>query len=75
MLAIDSGSSGPGSNPGIWAIHFILTAPLSTHEYKWVRANCLGNLTKMLEGYVRWINIPFGGIRILLVALAMDTYG
>ena len=31
-----------------WARHFILTSPLSTQEYKWVPANCQGNLTKML---------------------------
>ena len=30
--------------------HFTLRVPLSTQEYKWVRAKCQqGNLTKMLE--------------------------
>ena len=28
-----------------WARHFILTVPLSTQVYKWVPANCWGNLT------------------------------
>ena len=28
-----------------WARHFTLTVPLSTQEYKWVPANCWGNLT------------------------------
>ena len=29
-----------------WARNFTLTVPLSTEEYKWVPANCQGNLTK-----------------------------
>ena len=28
-----------------WARHFTLTMPLSTQVYKWVPANCWGNLT------------------------------
>ena len=28
-----------------WARHFTLTVPLSTLVYKWVPANCWGNLT------------------------------
>ena len=28
-----------------WARHFTLTVPLSTQVYKWVPANCRGNLT------------------------------
>ena len=49
---LDSGLRGPGSSPGrvivlcSWARHFTLTVPLSTQEYKWVLANCQGNLTK-----------------------------
>ena len=30
-----------------WARHFPLTVPLSTQVYKWVLANCWGNLTKL----------------------------
>ena len=54
-LVWDSGSRGPGLSPGwvivlcSWARHYIqctLTVPLSTQEYKWVLANCEGNLTK-----------------------------
>ena len=30
-----------------WARHFTLTVPLSTQVYKWVPANCWGNLTKL----------------------------
>ena len=29
-----------------WAKYFTLTVHLSIHEYKWVPANCQGNLTK-----------------------------
>ena len=32
-----------------WARHFTLTVPLSTQEYKWVPANCWGNLTNRGE--------------------------
>ena len=30
-----------------WARHFTLTVPLSTQVYKWVPANCWGNLAKL----------------------------
>ena len=30
-----------------WARHFTLTVPLSTQVYKWVPANCWGNLAKI----------------------------
>ena len=45
VSALDSGSSGPGSDPGrghcvvTWARHFTLTVPLSTQVYKLVPAN------------------------------------
>ena len=32
-----------------WARHFTLTVPLSFQVYKWVRANCWGNLTNCGE--------------------------
>ena len=32
-----------------WARHFTLTVPLSTQVYKWVPANCWGNLTNCGE--------------------------
>ena len=54
VSALDYGSRGPGSSPGqvivlcSWARYFNLTVPLSTQEYKWVPANCQGNLTKIL---------------------------
>ena len=48
--ALDSGLSGPSSCIGriivlcSWTRHFTLTVPLSTQAYKWVPANCQGNL-------------------------------
>ena len=48
----DSRSRGLGLSPGrvivlcSWARHFTLTVPLSSQEYKWVPANCEGNLKK-----------------------------
>ena len=44
-----------------WTIHFTLTVPLFTQEYKWVPANCQGSLTKMLEGNLEWTSIPSRG--------------
>ena len=43
-------ASGPGSSPGrghcvVFLGKTLLTVPLSTQEYKWVPANCWGNLT------------------------------
>ena len=52
VSALDSGPKGPSSSPGqvivlcSWARRFTITVPLSTQEYKWVPANCQGNLTK-----------------------------
>ena len=52
VSVLDSGASGPGSSPGQghravfrWARHFTLTVPLYAQVYKWVPANCWGNLT------------------------------
>ena len=42
-----------------WARHSTLTAPPSTQEYKWVPANCWGNLT--------------GGVEILLAASCYEN--
>ena len=51
VSALVPGDSDPGSSPG-WGhcVLFLgknltLTVPLSTQEYKWVPANCWGNLT------------------------------
>ena len=51
-----------------WARHFTLTVPLSTKEYKWVPANCWGNL-KNCWG-VTWDGLAPrpGGVEILLAA-------
>ena len=50
VSALVYGSRGPGSSPGrvivlcSWARYFTLTVPLSTQDYKWVPANCQGNI-------------------------------
>ena len=56
-MLLDSGSKGLGLSPDrvialcSWAKHFTLAVPLSTQKYKWVPANCQGNLTN-------WTSIP-----------------
>ena len=68
VSALDSGSSGPGSSPG-WGhcVVFLgkntLTVSLSTQVYKWVPANCWGNLTKLRGNDLRWTSIPSRGSR------------
>ena len=74
VSALDSGWRGPGSSPSrvivlcSWARHFTLTVPLSTQEYKWVPANCQGNLTKCWEVTCDGLAFHPGGVVILLVA-------
>ena len=69
-----SGSRGPGLSPCrvivlcSWARHFTLTVPLSTQEYKWVPANCQGNLTKCWKVTCDKLASHPGGVAILLVA-------
>ena len=46
-----------------WARHLTLTVPLSTQVYKWVPANCWGNLTKLRGSDLRWTSIPSRGSR------------
>ena len=43
-------------------------SPLSTQEYKWVPANCQGNLTKCWEFTCDGLESHPGGVAILLVA-------
>ena len=74
VSALVPGSSGLGSSPGrgqSWARHFTLTVPLSTQEYKWVPANCWGNLTNCGEVTCDGLASrpgPLGGIEVLLAA-------
>ena len=46
-----------------WARLLTLTVPLSTQVYKWVPANCWGNLTKLRGSDLRWTSIPSRGSR------------
>ena len=51
-----------------WARHFTLTVPLSTQEYKWVPANCWGNLTNCWGVTCDGLASRPGGVEILLAA-------
>ena len=51
-----------------WARHLTLTMPLSTQEYKWVLANCWGNLTNCGEVSCDGLASHPGGVEILLAA-------
>ena len=50
------------------ARHFTLTVPLCTQEYKWVPANCQGNLTKCWGVTCDGLASHLGGVAILLVS-------
>ena len=50
-----------------WARHFTLTVPLSTKEYKWVPANCQGNLMKYWGVTCDGLASHPGGVAIFLV--------
>ena len=73
IIALDSASTGPDSSPGqvialcSCARHFTLTVPLSTQEYKWVPANCQGNLTKYWRATCDGLASHPGGVEISLV--------
>ena len=74
VRVLDSGLRGPGLSPRrvivlcSWAKHFTLTVPLSTQEYKWVPANCQGNLMKCWGVTCDGLAFHPGGVAILLVA-------
>ena len=48
--------------------HLTLTVPLSTQEYKWVPANCWGNLTNCRGVTCDGLASRPGGVEILLAA-------
>ena len=74
VSALIPGSSSLGSSPGrdivlcSWARHLPLTVRLSTQEYKWVLANCWGNLTNCGGVTCNGLASHPGGVEILLVA-------
>ena len=51
-----------------WARHFTLTVPLSTQVYKWVPANCWGNLTNYGEVTSDGLASRPGEVEILIAA-------
>ena len=74
ISALDFGSRGLGLSPGrvialgSWTRHFTLTVPHSTQEYKWLPANCQGNLTKCWGVTCDGLASEPGGVAIFLVA-------
>ena len=75
VSALDSGASAPGSSPGRGhCVVFLgktlktLTVPLSTQVYKWVPANCWGNLTSCGEVTCDGLASRPGEVEILLAA-------
>ena len=70
ISALVPGASGPGSSPGrghcvvfLGKRHLTLTVPLSTHEHKWVPANCWGKPNKLWGNDLRWTSILSRGSR------------
>jgi len=51
-----------------WARHFTLIVPLATQEYKWVPANCWGNLTNCGGVTCDGLASHPGGVEILQAA-------
>jgi len=71
------GASGPGSSSGrgSWARHLNFTVPLSTQEYKWVPANCWGNLTNCRGMTCDGLDSRPGGVELLLAASCYRNRG
>ena len=64
VSVLDSGASGLGSSPGRGhCVVFLGKTLYSTLVYKWVPANCWGNLTKLQGSDLRWTSIPSRGSR------------
>ena len=57
-----------------WARHLNLTMPLSTQEYKWVPANCWGNLTNNGRVTCDGLASRPGGVEILLVVISSGSH-
>ena len=75
VSALNSGATGPHSSTGLGhcvvflgKTQFTLTVPLSTQVYKWVRANCWGNLTNCREVTCDGLASRPGEVEILLAA-------
>ena len=65
----------PGLSPG--RVDCVVFFPLSTQEYKWVLANCQGNLTKYQGVTWHWTTVPPRGsfVAILLVGFMLQKPG
>ena len=80
VSALVPGASGPGSSPGrghcvVLSGKTTLTVPLSTQVYKWVPANCWGNLSNCGGMTCDGLASCPGGIEILLVASCYRNRG
>jgi len=58
-----------------WARYLTLIVPLSTQEYKWVPANCWGNLTNCGRMTCDGLASHPGGVEILLAASCYRNRG
>ena len=58
-----------------WVRHLTLTVPLSTQEYKWVLANCWGNLTNCGRMTCDGLAFRPGGVEIILAASCYRNRG
>ena len=64
VSALDSGAEPwPGTLCCVHGQDTLLSVPLSTQVYKWVPANCWGNLAKLRGSALRWTSIPSRGSR------------
>ena len=62
--------------PGVSGVrHLTLTVPLSSQEYKWVTANCWGNLTNCGGMTCDGLASCPGGVEILLAASCYRNQG
>ena len=68
VCAPDSGSRGSGSRPGQVIVLRLGQDALLSQEYKWVLANCQGNLTKCSGVTYNGLASHPGGVAIPLVA-------
>jgi len=81
VSALGPGASGLSSSPGqghcvvFLGRHLTLTMPLSTQEYKWVPANCWGNLTNCGRMTCDGLASCPGGVVILLAASCYRNRG
>jgi len=79
IVGVLPGASGSGSSPGRGHCCVLrqdpLLSPLSIQEYKWVPANCWGNLTSCGGVTCDGLASRPGGVEILLAASCYRNWG